>query len=45
VLGVDVSLKKMALKADIYTRQITLRYRWIFYNNSPHKLMVKEQNG
>lgn len=45
VLGVDVSLKKMAQKADVYSRQITLRARWIFFNNSGYDFQVKEQGG
>lgn len=35
----------MALKADVVSRQITLRSRWIFYNNSEHNLSIKEQGG
>lgn len=35
----------MALKADVVSRQITLRSRWIFFNNSEHNLSIKEQGG
>lgn len=35
----------MSLKADIYSRQITLRARWVFVNNSNYDLQIKEQDG
>lgn len=40
-VGVEVELKKMAVKADVFCRQITLRSRWIFYNNTKHDIMIK----
>ena len=41
VLGVDVSLKKMSRKADIYSRQITLRARCVLFNNSEYDIQMK----
>lgn len=41
ILGVDIQLKKMAMHSNIFSKQITVRYRHIISNTTDYQLLIK----